>query len=116
MAANITPVDLMAPLENGPGSSATSEESGSTLDSLDSAYDEEALEKLMGRYEQLSARFDTIEGERTGGRRGETDELRRDKAEDVPSATKRPTKRARRGGRRAGKGEPVSAGFEGRVP
>ena len=99
-------------------STEPSEESGSTLETLDSAYDEEALEKLMGRYEQLSARFYAC-SERADGRRDSADgdsgrdRVGSDDAAPTPSTKPRPSKRQRRGGRRSSNKD---AGFEGRLP
>ena len=101
-------------------STEPSEESGSTLETLDSAYDEEALDKLMGRYEQLSARYESF-SDRGDGRRDSADGAEgatgrdRGASDDVAFASpnpSRPSKRQRRGGRRANK----DAGFEGRLP
>ena len=116
------PLSLLPPLADVLASSRDaepSEESNSTLETLDSAYDEEALEKLMGRYEQLSARFYAC-SERADGRRdsADGDDAGRDRVESddaapTPSAKPRPSKRQRRGGRRSSNKD---AGFEGRLP
>ena len=106
------PLSLLPPLADVLASSRDaepSEESNSTLETLDSAYDEEALEKLMGRYEQLSARFYAC-SERADGRRDSADG---DDAAPTPSSKPRPSKRQRRGGRRSSNKD---AGFEGRLP
>ena len=99
-----------------------SEISASTLDTLDTFHDEQALDKLMGRYEQLSARFDAFaDAARADGRRDDeaaagAARCRNDDGERAATVSRAtpssPHKRARRGRRQTAKAE--LDGFEGR--
>ena len=103
--------------------SASELSASSTLDTLDASADEQALDKLMGRYEQLSARFDAFADAARGDDRREDEAgagaRRRDRSsdtgDDAPKSS-RPQKRARRGRGPRGKAETDFKGFEGSSP